>query len=272
MRTEEADREEERLVALLTQEVDRLRGDLAVGLLGVGAIGSEPADRAAVVTGAHEDLTHLALGLVGGGAGRDADGEDLILVVAVASAGIPDAFPGLRVIESVGADLLRHAVVVELTDAGDRVAVVLEQLRHRDHVRDHLAEFLGVVVDAGRVRAQAREEGGAARVAERVLAVGAVEADTFAGEGVDVRRQRLATVSPHAGTAVIGDEQQDVLTGRREGGEAREQGEGGGEAHTRGLEARGPEDKRTTRGPEARRHRMRQTEKGKAQGLGSQVY
>ena len=66
MRTEEADREEERLIALLTQEVDRLRGDLAVGLLGVGAVGGEPADRAAVVTGAHEDLTHLALGLVGG--------------------------------------------------------------------------------------------------------------------------------------------------------------------------------------------------------------
>ena len=192
---------------LLTQEIDRLRGDLAVGLLGVGAISGEPADRASVVAGADKDFASFAFKFSLSCAGRDADREDLILVVAVASAGIPDAFPGLRVVESVGADLLGDTVVVELADPSDSVAVVLEQLRHRDHVRDHFPEFLGVVVDAGRVRTQAREEGRAARVTESVLAVGTVETDSFSGEGVDVRRQGRAAIGAHAGATVIGDEE-----------------------------------------------------------------
>ena len=50
VRAEEADREEERLIALLAEEVDRLRGDLAVGLLGVGAVGGKPTEGAAVIT------------------------------------------------------------------------------------------------------------------------------------------------------------------------------------------------------------------------------
>ena len=64
------------------------------------------------------------------------------------------------------------------------------------------------------------------------MAVGAIEADAGAGEGVDVRRQRLAAVRAHARAAIVGDEQQDVLTGLgREGGEAGEESEGDGEAH-----------------------------------------
>ena len=232
VRTEEADREEERLIALLAEEVDRLRGDLAVGLFGIGAVGGEPAQGATVITRAHEDLAHLARVLRCGRAGRDADREDLVFVIAVAAAGIPDSFPRLRVVEAVGADLLRHAVVVELTDAGDGVAVVLEQLRHGHHVGDDLAELFRVIVDAGGVRAQAREEGGPARVAEGVLAVGAVEADAGAGEGVDVRRQRRTAVGAHAGSAIVGDKQKDVLPRCREKRQTRKEESGGwGEAH-----------------------------------------
>ena len=232
VRAEEAYGQEERLGALLLQEGDGLRGDLAVGLFGVRPLGGEPAQRAAVVACADEDLAGLALGLAGRRRRGDADGEDLILIVAVTAARIPDLFPRLRVVEAVGTDLLRHAVVVELADATDRVAVVLEHLRQRHHVRDHLAEFLRVIVHAGRVGAQAGQEGRAARVAEGILAIGAIEADPFAGERVDVRRQRRTAIGAHAGAAVIRDEQQDVLTRLgRQAAEAQEEQKGGGEAH-----------------------------------------
>ena len=206
MRSEEAHGQEERLCTLFLEEGDGLRGDLAVGLLGVGAVGGEPAQRATVVTGTHKDLSRLALGLVGRASGADADREDFVLVVAITTAGIPDLFPRLRVVETVGADLLRYAIVVELADTSDGVAVILKHLRHRYHVWNHFAEFLRVIVDAGGVGTKAREERSAAWIAESVLAVGAIEADAGAGEGVDVRRERRASVSAHASAAVIGDE------------------------------------------------------------------
>ena len=241
VRAEEAHGQEERLVALLAEERLGLRGDLAVRLLGVRALRGQPRQRRPVVVGAHLDA--------GGSPGplaRD-DREDLVLVVAIATARVPDLLPGTRVIQPVGADLLGYAVVVEFADAGDRVALVLEQLGQGHRVRDVRPELHRVVEDLGRVGAQPREEGRAARVAERVLAVGAIEAHPLGGQFIDVRRQRRPAVAPHGSTAVVGDQQQHVQALRlgREGGDAGEQQGGGGEAHARGLEDGGPEDKMT---------------------------
>ena len=268
---EEADRQEEGLGPLLLEETDGLRGDLAVGLLGVGAVGREPAQRPAVVARPDEDLPHVALGLVGGTAGADTDREDLVLVVAVAAAGVPDLLPGLRVVETVGADLLGHAVMVKLADAGDRVAVVLEELRHGHHVRDDFPEFLRVVIDPRGVRAQAGEERRAARIAESVLAVGTVEADARAGEGVDVRRQRRSAIGAHPRAAVVGDEEQDVLPRGREDGQATEdQDDGRGEAHGTHLGDKGAVGQGVHRGRARGRGRARARASGgrKQEGLG----
>ena len=105
---------------MLFQEVNRCRRALAVGLLRVVAISRQP-------SGAWPEPR----------TGRDR--KDLVLVVFVATPRIDDLLPRLRVVETAGANLSRHAVVIQLADAGDEVAILAKQLGQRDDVGNVLA-------------------------------------------------------------------------------------------------------------------------------------
>ena len=97
------------MTGVLFEEPDGGVGPDAVGLLGVGPLGGEPTEGGAEAR-----------------AGRDAD--DLVLVVLVPPARVDHLEPGRRIVESAGADLVGHAVVIKLADAGHEIAVLLEEL------------------------------------------------------------------------------------------------------------------------------------------------
>jgi hypothetical protein len=136
--------------------------------------------------------------------------------------GVEGVVPGGRVVEAGGADVAGHAVVIDLADAAGPVAVVAEELREGDDVGQGGAEVFGEVIDAGGVRREAGQQGGAGGAAEGELGVGAVEADAGAGDAVDVRRfDEGMAVATEAGVEVVDGEEEDVALGGggREGGE-----------------------------------------------------
>ena len=73
----------------------------------------------------------------------------------VAAGGVDEMVPRRRIVEAAGADVARIAVVIDLADAGAVIAIVLEHLRQRHHVRHAGAEVVGQVEDARRARPQA---------------------------------------------------------------------------------------------------------------------
>ena len=201
MRTVEADRQEERLL-LFREGLEPLDGPgsgAAVGLLGVGAVGGQPADRAPELPG-HER-------------------KDQSLVIHVAALGIEDRVPAGGIIQAVGADLLGNAVVVELADPLDLKARVTKRLRQRDGVGDRLAKVPGVVANGGRGGPPAGEQARAAGVAERKLAVGPLEPHASGRQPIDARRLcRLVAIRPQRTAQVVADHEQDVSRrGRRFG-------------------------------------------------------
>ncbi len=111
--------------------------------------------------------------------------------------------PGFVVVE---------AGVEELAAAQGGVAVLAEELREGDPVGMQVAHAGGVAEDLGGVRRVAGEERRARRIAERELAVVAVEADAFGGEGVDVGTMGVeaAVVAGEFGAHVVGHEEEDV--------------------------------------------------------------
>ena len=142
---------------------------MAVGLLGVGAVGRQPAER-------------------GAEARARSNRKDLVFVVLVASARIDHFLPRLRVVEPAGADLARYPVMEELADPRHEVAMFAEQLGQRHGVRQVLAKMRFVFQHSRRVRTQAGKERGAAGIAQRELAIGAVEAHAALRQSIDVRR------------------------------------------------------------------------------------
>ena len=115
------------------------------------------------------------------------DAEDLVLVVLVPPARVDHFEPGGGIVQPARADLVRHAVVVDLADPGHEIALLLEELRQGNHVGKMLAEIRAVLVNLRHVGALAGPERGPARVAEGEAAIGAIEANAAAGEAVDVR-------------------------------------------------------------------------------------
>ena len=113
--------------------------------------------------------------------------DDVGFLFLIEAARVDEFIPGGRVIEAAGADLVGDAVVVDFADTRGVIAVVFEKLRERDDVREVFADGHAVAVNLRGVRAEAAEEGGAAGVAERILAIGAVKADALFGEAIDVR-------------------------------------------------------------------------------------
>ena len=129
------------------------------------------------------------------------------------------------------ADGVGDVVVVKFADAAGEVALLAESLGEAQLIGDGFTEDLRIVVDAGAVGVKAGEHRIATGAAERVGAVGAVEADAAGGELVDVRRARegIAVGAEH-GVEVVGDEEEDVFLGRG-GVRARWSGEEPGEGH-----------------------------------------
>lgn len=94
-----------------------------------------------------------------------------------------------------------------------------EELRQGDDVGHFLTEERSVAGDAVLLRARAGEHRSAARIANGILHVGAIEADAARGEAVEVGRLGLrVTVAAHRRPEVIGHDEEDVVA-RRGGGE-----------------------------------------------------
>ena len=191
----EAEGEEEGPLRVLLQEADGGGGAEAVGLLGVAAVGGQPAQ-----------------GRAEAGAGLDA--EDLRLVVLVPPPGVDDLLPGRRVVQPVRADLVGDAVMEELADPRREVPVPAEPLGQGVDLRQVLPEAGRVLQDPGGVRPAAGQERRPARVAERELAIGPLEPDPPARQPVDVRRaDERMPVAPERGVQVVRDDQEDVEPG-----------------------------------------------------------
>jgi hypothetical protein len=111
--------------------------------------------------------------------------------------------PGLVIVE---------AGVEEFAAAQGGIAVFAEELREGDPVRVKVADAGAVAENFGGVGRMASEERRTRWVAERELAVVAIEADAFGGESVDVWTVGLeaAVVAGELGAHVIGHEEEDV--------------------------------------------------------------
>jgi hypothetical protein len=111
--------------------------------------------------------------------------------------------PGLRVIQ---------AGVEELAAAQSGVSVFAEVAGEGYPVGVSLDNGGGVAEDAGLAREMAGEERGARGIAERELAVVAVEADAVRAECIDVWAVRVeaAVVAGKLGAHVVGHEEEDV--------------------------------------------------------------
>src|SRR5439155_3955556 len=124
-----------------------------------------------------------------------------------------------------------HAVVEDLARPDRRVALRAEMLGKGDDVGQVLPEVRGVLLDARRVGPPAGHEGRSARVAERILAVGAVEPDPSRRQAVDVRRpdERMAIAADAIVEIVRGDKEDIELPlrvgdlGSAAGGEGRQE-------------------------------------------------
>jgi hypothetical protein len=115
---------------------------------------------------------------------------DELFIGDIAPFGVHDELPRGFVIEAVGANAIRYVVVVDLADAGGKPAVLTEELRQRDDIRQSIAEMAVEVIDLRGIGPATGEHGGAAGIAERDLIVGAVKAHAAGREAVDVRRVR----------------------------------------------------------------------------------
>lgn len=133
-------------------------------------------------------------------------------------------------------------VVVDLPAGEREVPGAGERLRERDAVtrRRRGAEARREPVDAGGGGAEAGEEAGARRVAERCLAVGVGERGAAGGEAVEVRGERLRVAVQVADPVVevVDGDEEHVRPRRRRTGDEREHEEGGEGAHRVSRSAR----------------------------------
>jgi len=147
-------------------------------------------------------------------AARRVVGEKRLLLRLVDARRVDPPVPRPLVVEAVGADLPRVAVMVDLAGPRDEVVVLLERLPERHDVGDRLAEVALKVVDLGGVGREARHHRAARGTAQRELAVGAVEAHAAPRDHVEIRRvdDRVA-VRAEAVVQVVGGDEQHVASG-----------------------------------------------------------
>ena len=127
----------------------------------------------------------------------------------VAASRVDAMLPRDLVVQPVGADVARIAVMEHLAHPGDVVAVVHEHLRQRHHVGQSLPKMVLQVEHPRGVGAKSGEQRRAAWAAQRELAVGMVEPHAVRGKAVDIGRlhQRMPVAAQVVVHVVHGDEQ-----------------------------------------------------------------
>ena len=242
VRAHEADGEEEGLVLEVAEQPHRLgRGD-GVGLLAPVRVGLD------LVEGGAEAEVVVLVGV---------EVEGLVRVVAGHPRGHPlrrehvvGRIPRSAVVRAgrAAGDVARDPHVVDLAHARGRVAVQPEVLGEGALGAER--GVVGRVAAAHRldpVRVQAGQDRGPRGVADRVLAVGPIEAHPSAREGVDVGRvdERIAVAGQGVRGQVVGDEEQDVRPRRRR--------RAGVRLHLQAVDVQvpGPQAARARRRPEA---------------------
>ena len=199
VRTIKAAADEERFVLVGFEQLDGFGGDLAIGLLLIGAARLHPAERSAEV---------LVLGN---------QFDDFIFVILVPAGGVDDLVPRGRIVNAAGADLAGHAVVEHFPNAPREVAGVLEHLRQGKNIGKVTPDGIAhaVLIQARGVGPQAEHQRTAARSAQRILAIGAVKAHRVLGEAVEVRRLglRVAVTTNRRGRQVVNGDEQHIGAG-----------------------------------------------------------
>ena len=119
----------------------------------------------------------------------------------------PGNGPRLRIIKTT---------VIELAHALDKIAVVLEQLRQGDHVRQRCAKMGLQIPHPGRVRPRPGQQAGAGRRAHRLLAIGTIEDHALRRDAVDIRAADIiSAITTEFRTQIIHCNEQNVRLGRR---------------------------------------------------------
>ena len=107
--------------------------------------------------------------------------------------------------------------MIQLADAGHKVATLLKRLRQRHHIGNVLTKLRRVLVDPRVVRTQTGQERRSTRVAQRELAVRPIKPHPLLRQPVDVRR--LVDLRPvgadRVRRMVVGENKEDVGPVRR---------------------------------------------------------
>lgn len=112
---------------------------------------------------------------------------DSVMHLAVNSARVYRGRPGFGIILTVGADLRRHAVVIDFAYARGEVSMCLEPLRQCGRVWELVSKVVLIAHHPCLLRVQAGQKAGSARAAHRILTVSPIKSNTLVGQPVNVR-------------------------------------------------------------------------------------
>ena len=119
--------------------------------------------------------------------------------------------PGGRIVQAAGPNVTGIPVVIDLPHAGGIIAVVLEHLRQRHHVRQHGSEIRLQVMNSSSVRPQPRQQRDTAWTAQRKLVIGAVESEPARGKTIEVGTlDQRVPIRAQVIVEIVGDDEQHV--------------------------------------------------------------
>jgi len=107
--------------------------------------------------------------------------------------------------------MLRHVVVIDLSDASCKVTRIAKELRHRFHIRDMLANVNGIAMNKRLIGIETGHERGTAWPTKRILTVGLIKADTAGCQSINVGclDQRMP-VAADVAVQIVTDQEQNV--------------------------------------------------------------
>ena len=125
-------------------------------------------------------------------------------------------FPGSGIVMAVGANTPGHVVVIELANAGRKIASLPEGLRQANPIGNCLPKDLPVLKDSRRVGIEPRQKGVSARPTEGKAAVGPLKTDTPRRQPIEVRRagKPIAVAAEHIVEVIRNDEEHVGPLGR----------------------------------------------------------
>ena len=136
-------------------------------------------------------------------------------------------------------------VVKEFAETNANVAGLLKGLRQSHDARQRFTKMRLEIPNAQRIGPAAGEDGSARGIADRLLAIGALEDDATPREGIEVRRLHLGmAVAAEVGPEIVGGDQEHVgprggsSGGPKNDGQSKEREEGEtehGEGEDRGY-------------------------------------